>query len=214
LPVNRAVPVVLPSSAQSLDHFHEALGIVPLVHLPVAQGQKVLVVGKDALYAGGLALRYPTTAEVMIVDAELGKPSPTADKRVHWVARMEDLPADWKADFVAVAVPALTDSLVDAVRRRHLAETGVGVFAISRPGAVRAAKDTLRRFWTTVQPYREHVPPAMDPSGSMWFMLVSDHAFSRQRPVPAWTKRISDKYLPALFTLSKDEYALAYGGAA
>ena len=86
---------------------------------------------------------------------------------------------------------------------------GVAVFAAPSPASVRPLKDALRSRWGTLQPFREWTGDAT-PS---WFILAADHGFRRCRPVPGWTTRLSEKYLPALFTLSKDEYATAYGGA-
>jgi hypothetical protein len=190
------------------DAFTEALAMVPMVHLPVTQGQRVLIVGKDAVPAAIVALRYPTTVEVVIVDPA---PPVLQDKRVRTVARMEALAPAWKADLVAVAMPVITDSLVQAVYNHHRADTGVAVFALARAQQVRASKEQLRKLWSSVQPYREQVVEAE--GGAAWFLLAGDHGFKRHRPVPAWSKRLTDKYLPALFTLAKDEYVQAYGGA-
>lgn len=192
----------------SSDAFTEALAMVPLVHLPVVAGQRVLVVGTDAIPAALVALRYPTTVEVIIVDE---RPPQLQDRRVRCVPRMEQLLPSWKADLAVVAVPVITDSLAQAVYAHHVADTGVAVFALARAQQVRAAKEQLRKLWSSVQPYREQVPRS-DGESVAWFLLAGDHGFKRHRPVPAWAKRLTDKYIPALFTLAKDEYALAYGG--
>ncbi len=182
--------------------------MVPMVHLPVTQGQRVLIVGKDAVPAAVVALRYPTTVEVVIIDPA---PPVLQDKRVKTLARMELLAPAWKADLVAVAMPVVTDSLAQAVYNHHRADTGVAVFALARAQQVRASKEQLRKLWSSVQPYREQVVEAE--GGAAWFLLAGDHGFKRHRPVPAWSKRLTDKYIPALFTLAKDEYIQAYGGA-
>lgn len=193
----------MPSTA-----FAEALSLVPLVHLPVAPGQRVLVVGQDAAPAAMAALRYPQVVEVLVVAEQ---PSGLGDKRVRQVARMEQVPVGWMADLVVVAMPVLTESLVQAVRQHHRADTGAVAFAMARPAQVRSGRALVRKFWTTVQPYREFVPDAKEADErTAWFLLGGDHGFKRHRPVPSWAVRLTDKYLPVLFTLSKEEYALAF----
>jgi hypothetical protein len=181
----------------------DAFAIVPLVHLPVVKGQRVLAIGPAAMSMAVAALRYPTNVEVVI------QAMPTTDPRVRKIDDLAALPAGWVADLVGVAAPELSESLLTQIHQRHNSTTGVAVFAVPGPRAVRPLKDALRSRWNTLQPYREWTGEAV-PS---WFILAADHGFKRHRPVPGWTSRLSDKYLPALFTLSKDEYAAAYGGA-
>ena len=189
-----------------MSAWDEAFAVVPLVHLPVVQGQRVLAIGPAAMSLATTALRYPTTAEVVTV----GIPGmQQLDPRVHAMSSLADLPAGWAADLVGVAVDNLTSSMIQDIRQRHLADVGVAVFAAPSPASVRPLKDALRSRWGTLQPFREWTGDAT-PS---WFILAADHGLRRCRPVPGWTTRLSEKYLPALFTLSKDEYATAYGGA-
>ena len=184
----------------------DAFAVVPLVHLPVVQGQRVLAVGPAAMSLAVTSLRYPTTVEVAVV----GIPGmPTVDPRVRTIKELRDLPPGWMADLVGVATPVLSEDLLNQIHMRQNALTGVAVFAAPGPAAVRPLKDALRSRWSTLQPYREWTGEAV-PS---WFILAADHGFKRYRPVPSWPTRLSEKYLPALFTLSKDEYAAAYGGS-
>lgn len=194
------------------DPFVEALSIVPIIHLPAGGGgQRVLIVGAAAMPAAMVALRYPQTVEVLVVDET---PTGLNDKRVRQVARMEQVPAGWKADLAVVAVPVVTDSLAAAVRLHHKADTGVAAFALARPMQVRSTKAMLRGQWSTVQPYREFVPTAAEADNrTAWFLLAGDHGFKRTRPIPPWARHLSENYVPVLFTLSKDEYALAFTGA-
>lgn len=184
-----------------MDAFGEALGVVPIVHLPVTPGQNVLLIGKGSAAAAEIALRYPTTTNVRLVDESYT----TKDGRVQ-PARLDQLPADWCADLAIVVLPTLSDTLVSAVRQRHKARSGVAVFAVSQPGLVRRYRDLLAQYWSVVQPYREYLPGISTPQ---WFLMAGDHGFQRHRPVPGWTSRLTDKYLPVLFTFSKDEYALS-----
>jgi len=114
-----------------------------------------------------------------------------------------------------VATPGISQVKVQALRAHHRADTGVAVFAVARASQVRATKDILRLSWSVVQPYREFTPDVEDPTARVaWFLMAADHGFKRHRAVPPWSKRMTDKYVPAVFTLAKDEYALAYGGGA
>lgn len=180
--------------------------MVPIVHLPVSHGQNVLLVGKGSGAAADVALRYPTTSSVLVVDEQVS----TKDKRVQ-AARLDQLPTGWNADLAIVVVPTLTDTLVGSVRKRHEANNGVAVFAVAQPALVRRYRELLKQYWSVVQPYREYLPGQKDPQ---WFLMAGDHGFKRYRPVPGWTSRLTDKYLPVLFTFSKDEYALSFGNAA
>lgn len=195
------------------DAFIEALSLIPLIHLPVAANQRVLLVGADAAPAALAVLRYPQTVEVVIIDASGRAGQQFGDKRVKSAPSVEALPKAWVADLLVVALPALTDASVQALRAHQRAESGVAVFAVARASQVRATKDMLRRSWSTVQPYREYTPEVEDPTARVaWFLLAADHGFKRHRAIPPWSKRMTDKYVPALFTLAKDEYAQAYGG--
>lgn len=186
-----------------MDVFTEALSVVPIVHLPTTPGQRVLLVGAGASAAVDTVLRYPTTAAVLVV----GPSFPVKDKRVQFAQQIEQVPPDWKADLAIVAVPALTDSMIAAVRAHHLVDSGVVVFALARPNLVRAAREALAKQWSFVQPYREFLPGQTEPA---WFLMASNQGFKRHRIMPAWTTRLSDKYLQSLFTLAKDEYVLAF----
>ncbi len=181
--------------------------MVPMVHLPVAPGQNVLLVGKGSGVVAEIALRYPTTASVLTVDDPLAN----KDKRVQNLTRIDQTPPGWKADLAIVVVPVITEALVSSIRQRHEANNGVAVFAVAQPSQVRRYRELLKQYWSVVQPYREYLPGVAQPQ---WFLMVGDHGFKRCRPVPGWTSRLTDKYLPVLFTFSKDEYMLSFGNAA
>ena len=189
-----------------MDPFGEALSVVPIVHLPVLPNQRVLLIGVGATAALGTVLRYPTTAQVLVIDAPAFE---VKDKRVRFVPRLDQVPADWQADLAIVAVPVTSDSMLDAVKQRVRPDSGIVCIALARPSQVRAAREAARNRWSLVQPYRENVPGQKEPA---WFLLAGDNGFKRYRPIPSWTTRLSESYVPALFTLSKDEYALAFSG--
>lgn len=200
-----AAPAPVPLTAQ--DIWNEALAVVPMVHTPVlATQQHALIIGNAAIPAAILALRYPAFADVATFTDSL--PSGLAtDRRIRQLSTLNDLAPVWKADLVAIAESRLTDDMLQQVRE-HTGPASVIVVAVPQPTLTRPLMDVLRQSWRVVQPYREHTP---DPA---YFLLVGDQPFRRQRPIPGFTRRISDKYIPALFTFAKDEYATLFGGAA
>ena len=188
------------------DIWNEALAVVPMVHTPVQPSmQHALIIGTAAMPAAILALRYPGFADVSTWADSLPQGLST-DKRVNQLASLNDLPPGWMADFVAIAEPRLTDAMLQTVRA-HTNATSVMVIAVPQPELTRPIMDVLRHTWRVVQPYREYTPaPA-------YFLLVGDKPFARKRPVPGFTKRVSNELIPALFTFAKDEYAALYGAA-
>ena len=188
------------------DIFGEALVIVPLVHVPVVPLQHVLAIGPGAAATVAYALRYPTFADVVVIGEQLPQ-ALRQDKRVRVLARMEDLVPEWKADLATVSLNGMSEGVLQQLRS-HLNPGAVTSIALDRAPALRQTKDLLKRFWPNVAPYREHCP---EPA---WFFLVSDRTLAKTRPVPAVAKRMTDRYLPALFTLAKDEYNALFGGGA
>jgi hypothetical protein len=188
-----------------MDAFTEALAVVPMVHLPVVPGQRVLLLGPGAGAAADVILRYPDIATVAVIGDSVSAAA-AKDRRVVMAPSLDQVPPSFGASLSIVAVPALTDALMAGVYARHLPGAGIAVFAIANPTQVRQLKDLVKRSWPFVQPYREHTP-----TGPAWFLLAGDQGFKRARPMPGWTSRLTDKYLPALFTLAKDEYGAAFG---
>lgn len=196
-----------PPAPSTQEIWNEALAIVPMLHTPAKpSGQKALILGTAAVPAAILALRYPGFASVVTWTDALPQGLST-DKRVRQVSSLDDLPPSEMFDFVAIAEPRLDDAVLQAVRQ-HTTAASVIVIAVPQPNLVRPIMDVLRRTWRVVQPYREHTP---DPA---YFLLVGDKPFTRARPCPGFTKRITATYIPSLFTFAKDEYGMIYGSSA
>ncbi len=202
--LSTAAPVSAPKPLTPVDIFNEALGYVPLVHVPVADGQKALMIGPSTIPAAQIALRYPSFSEVVIT-GEVPSSAPR-DPRVHLVPRLADLPPSWKADLITIAIANITPEILTAARA-HSNQRTVVVVAVPAASQARQLKDLVRRFWPVVAPYREHLP---EPA---YFFLASDVGISRSaRMIPAQSRRLTEKYVPALFTFAKDEYAMLFGG--
>lgn len=186
----------------SADIFAEALGVVALVHTPTV-ATRALAIGPTASAVLAAASHYPFSELVYLGDdapAQLRKPSRTRKSFAHIVSGVKDLPTNWVADVIGVAVPGLPDNVLAMARTVSGPQT-VLVVAVDRYSAGQTAKRLLERSWQFVVPFREYLP---DPQ---LYFLVSDTRLTIKRPVPAWTRRISEGYLPALFKFPKDEYA-------
>jgi hypothetical protein len=185
------------------DAFNELMGVVAISHVaPTAL--RAAAIGQPAAAAVlGTAARYPF-AELVTVGSDspvLAKP----DRRLRAISSPRDLPPDWKADVIGVAVPGLPDAALAAARAMSCSNTVV-VVAVDRYDAGPAAKRLLDRHWRVVIPYHDYLPePHL-------FLLASDSPISRKRPIPAWTRRLSEGYLPALFRFPKNEYGPLFAG--
>lgn len=190
------------------EMFGEAFGVVPIVHTP-PNAQKALAIGNAASALLFVAGRYPFTDLVYAGDdapASIRQPT-KADKRLRVLAKITDLPSDWKADVIAIAAPGLPDATV-AEARKHADSGTVVVIAVDRYSAGGVAKRLLEKYWRVVVPYREFLPTPQ------LYFLASDTQLSRKRPVPGWTRRLSEGYMPALFRFPKDEHAALYSTGA
>lgn len=194
--------------ATNHDVFTEALVVTPLIHVPVGKLQHVLAIGQGAVATAAYALRYPSFAEVVVIGESL-PPAMRQDKRIRQVRSLEELEKStpgWKADFVTVSLIGMSEGVLQQVRS-HMNPGAVASIAVDRSTALRSTKELAKRYWAQVAPYREHCPEAC------WFFLVSDRTLTKHRPVPGVAKRLTDRYLPALFTLAKDEYTALYGAS-
>ncbi len=184
------------------DLFGEALAIPAIVH-SAPTSQRALAIGPAAASLLTAASRYPFTELVYIgEDAPQELRSPVRpDRRLRIIPGMLDLPREWFADIIAVASPGLSESALNTARRLSGKDT-VTVVAVDKTQSMAELRKRLMKLWRSVAPYREHIPEAQ------YFFLVSDMQLSAKRPVPVWTKRLNEAYMPSMFRLGKDELAL------
>jgi hypothetical protein len=90
---------------------------------------------------------------------------------------------------------------------RRVVPQGLICLALERFEQAAKLRASIRPFWRDIAIYREHLP---EPAA---FILASTMPINRARPVPKFSKRYTDKYVPALFTFSKDEYQMLFGGS-
>lgn len=180
--------------------FDEGLSIPAIAHTPVAAA-RALALGPAATALLVTAARYPFRELVY-----LGEDAPAflrkglrSAARVHIAAAARDLPADWKADVIAITVPGLPDASL-ALARQYSHPGTVVVVAVDKFAAGGVAKRAVSKLWRTVIPYRDFIPEAQ------LYLLASDSPVTTKRPVPGWSARISESYMPAMFRFPKDEY--------
>jgi hypothetical protein len=187
--------------------FAEAFAVPPVIHA-VAGAQRALAIGPAAASLLTVASRYPYTELVYLgEDAPSQLRSPVrADKRVRIVHGTRDLPRDWYADVIGIAVPGTPESALSAARQLA-GPTTVVVVAADRAQAAPALRRMLQSLWKSVAPYREYLPDRQ------LFFLASDLQLSTKRPIPAWTRRLNEPYMLSMFRFPKDEYSALYSPA-
>lgn len=184
-----------------VEIFSEAVSVIPWIHVPIAQAKRILVLGNSAKPIGDLALRFPEVQEVRYV----GVPAPK-DARATTFAALKDLPAAFNADLAVVAIPSISPESLAALRR--VVPHGLVCIALERFNQASSARAAIRPLWREVTIFRENLP---EPAA---FVLASNLPIERVRPVPKFSKRYTDKFVPALFTFAKDEYQTIFGAEA
>lgn len=176
----------------------EAVSLVPWVHVPVGQAQRIVTVGYEASSAALVGLRFPEVRDVVIIGA-----TAPSDARVRTFSSLTDLPPTWTPDLAVLTVPVVTPDLLRAV---HLSPAGIVCAALQRFDDVVPVKALMRAAFRYITVYREYIggEPAL-------FLMGSNAPISRQRAMPAFSKRYTDKSLPNLFTFAKDEYQMIFG---
>jgi hypothetical protein len=202
----------LGSPLTQIDVFNEAISIVPVVHTPVPAA-RALIIGAAATSAGWVAMRYPQFTDITVVADSLppsmqqapGRPGPG---RVHLEPSFDLIATGWLADMTVVAAAQLDVPFIQQVAG-FCAQSALVCFAVPVPGTARGVRDMLQQYWPVVTPYRVFLPA---PDGqAAYFMLCSAAKLCRFRPVPGYTRYLSEGFMPTLFTWSKDELAMLFG---
>lgn len=192
------------SPTSPLETFAEALSVPPLMHVSPSQDVKILCFGQFSLPMAKLALRYPNTREVHLVGYDA--PTVPSDSRVTAHASLDQVPRTLVADLIAVVVPGDPTALLEDIGR-YLDPAGVLVVALDQFGRGRTVKDSLRKRYRHVLPYREFTPPDI----SLFLMASNRKLGTSLRPFPPGLRRLNPRYARALFDLAADEYAFLYG---
>ena len=176
----------------------EAVSLVPWVHVPVNQGQRIVTVGYEASSAALMALRFPEVRDVVIIGAKA-----PVEARVRTFTSLAELPPTWTPDLAVLTVPVVAPEILRAI---HLSPTGIACFALQRFEDVVPAKTLVRAAFRYITVYREYIG-----GEPVLFLLGSNSPITRQRAMPGFSKRYTDKSLPSLFTFAKDEYQMIFG---
>lgn len=186
------------------EAFAEALAVPAMLQISPLKRVRVMTFGQWALPMAKLALRYPSTAEVVLVGADAH--TVPKDRRARGFARLEDVPKEFRADLVAVAVPGDPSTVLSSLKG-HMDPEGLLVVALDQFSRGRVVKDALRRDWKHILPYREFTPP-----DTALLLLAADRRLGPSlRPFPPNLHRLNPRYMQAMFQLAADEYALLYG---
>ena len=190
----------------AIDRFNEAISVVPIVHAPVPSAH-ALIIGQAATSAGWVAMRYPQFTSITLVADSLPA-SMQQPKRVLLEPSLDLVGAGkaYQADYVVAAVAQLDASFLQQLMPL-VGQQALLCFAVPVPGTARQVRDLLQQYWPVVTPYRVFLP---DPA---YFMLCSSVKLGRFRPVPGYTRYLSEGFMPTLFTWSKDELAMLFGAA-
>jgi len=184
-----------------IEAWAEAFSVPPILHVSPTKPLRVLTQGQFSIPLAKFALRYPSTTEVRIIGSDII----LKDRRVHSHLSLEELPKEFIADVIGVALPGDPSALLPVLKLR-LAPDGIIILGVDRFARGRLVKDAMSRIWRQVLVYREHMP---EPS---LFLMASDRPFgSTLRPFPPNLKRLNPRYLKSLFELATDEARLLFG---
>lgn len=186
-----------------IEIFAECLAVPPVLHTSAMGDRNFLTIGTFALPLAMLALRYPTTHDIRLVGIELEKIP--RDKRAGAIRDLQGLPADWKADAAALALPGDPTPKISSVTK-FLDPQGVLVVAVDQFQDAKTVKDALRQHFPHVLPYIEHAPD------KTCFLLASNKKLHKPlRPWPTNLRHLNPRYLQSLFALPVNDYHFLYG---
>ncbi len=172
--------------------FAEVAALLPLLHVRTGP-TTVAAVGPAATIMAAEALHWRDTIRVFVLS-----PVKVNDRRIEVVTKLE--PAC--CDVVLLSPDQDPTSWVVAVRPGGLIQ------AMTMTGEkLPALKREMRRLAGNAVPWREHLP---QPVYGVLSTIGSTHTPKRLRQPPPAAKRLTDKYLPCLFTFGRDELALAF----
>ena len=171
--------------------YAEASALVPLLH--VKPGPTVVrAVGIMAPLLTAEALRWRDTTEVWV-----DTPMPIKDSRIKMVTK----------DFVGPVDAVLLSPEIDPEPFIGLLKKGGVIQAATYTSSkLTALRDKLKKLTGFAVPYREYLPE------TLWLVMGSlGTAPQRVRRPPDGTCRVTERFLPALFSFGKDELPLVFG---
>lgn len=173
--------------------FVEACALLPMLHVPASQENTVFCLGRDAEVLAIDCLRWRDVVAVHL----LAPPRTLRDKRVHI-----GLPKPGTCAAVLTSPDDAAENFLPALKTNGVFCTST-IMPEATPIMLRNAR---RMFPKGIVPWREYLPDPL-------FGLIAcpTGAPRRARNPPIGAKRISEKYLPMLFTFGADETPLVFG---
>lgn len=170
--------------------YAEASALVPLLH--VAPGvTTVFAAGSLSPLLAAEALRWPDTRSVM-TDIQ----TPVNDARV----TVNKTPTPGTVDAVLLSPEIDPTPYVNLLNKN-----GIIVASTYVDAKVNGLRNKLRTLTGSAIPYREFVPE------TLWLVIGSRTKPQRVRRPPDGARRITERFLPLLFSFGKDEIPLVFG---
>lgn len=175
------------------NRFSEVAALLPFLHTPPGK-TKVGVVGPVAELMAIEALKWRDTDTVYTLDQKIT----INDRRVNTVKEMPIGELD-----VLLLSP---DQAPDAWAK-HVKPGGVIQAMTLDPTKFKVLHAHMRELFGNAAPWREHLPT---PIYGVLSVVGGQTTPKRQRKPPPAATRLSEKYLPCLFTFGKDELPLVF----
>jgi hypothetical protein len=172
--------------------FVEAQALLPMLHVPQLPGRQVAVAGPYAEVMAAEVHRWPDVSVIYLLE----KPRQVSGKKYKHV---EELP---EVDAILLS-PEQDPSLWF----KHLKQGGIIQATTTKGDRWNALSRRMRELVGNSVPWREHLPEVL-------YGVIGHKGGTSARRVrrpPKAALRLTDSYLPCLFTFGKDELSLALG---
>lgn len=171
--------------------YAEAAALVPMLHVRPGP-TTVLVAGPLSALLAAEALRWRDTVKVL---AET--PLPIKDSRIDVIGK--DPTA--QADVVLLSPDMDPEAFLPALKKG--ATIQASTYSDQKIGPLRTK---IKAMTGAAVPYRENLPE------NLWFVVGTIGSMPRRvRRPPDGARRITERFLPALFSFGKDEIQLIFG---
>lgn len=170
----------------------ESQALLPMLHVPQMSGRQVATVGPYAEVMAAEVHRWPDVSDIFLLE----KPKKVSGKKYQYV---EELP---EVDAILLS-PEQDPSLWF----KHLKNGGIIQATTSRPDRWNALLRRVRELSGNAVPWREYLPEPL-------YGVIGHKGGTSARRVrrsPKAALRLTDSYLPCLFTFGKDELPLVLG---
>ena len=185
-----------------LHRYAESAALVPLLH--VRPGPTVVrVAGPLSALLAAEALRWRDTTEVWA-----DQPLPIKDSRIKVIPPANDPNPKYgsfnivgQIDVVLLSPDMDPDPFASLLKKGGLIQASTYT-----DGRVIALRNKIKQMAGSAVPYREYLPE------TLWFVIGTIGSMPRRvRRPPDGAKRITERFLPALFSFGKDEIPLVFG---